>query len=173
MLSRIPLLLTVALAWSPGIAAASEDGRFAARLDEASAVFYGVGRGETLEITEVLKGDPDEPVEAAGVPVGYELLVVANAEVVVFSPADPEYQTARAVLQFLDPEANPILDFEALLGCGEGSSGCGGEGSGCDSATSGCEGSGCATGGRIPAYPFGRLMMLATALTLLVVRRRD
>ena len=66
-----------------------------------------------------------------------------------------------------------LLDFEALLGCGEGSSGCGGEGSGCDSATSGCEGSGCATGGRIPAYPFGRLMMLATALTLLVVRRRD
>lgn len=59
-----------------------------------------------------------------------------------------------------------LLDFETLLGCG-------GDSGGCDDLSAGCEDSGCATGGRLPGVPFGRLMMLLTALTLLVVRRRS
>ena len=59
------------------------------------------------------------------------------------------------------------LDFETLLGCDAESEG------GCDDLSAGCEDTGCTTsGGRIRAFPFGRLMMLLTALTLLVVRRR-
>jgi hypothetical protein len=60
------------------------------------------------------------------------------------------------------------LDFETLLGC-NAEDGAGG----CDDLSAGCEDTGCTTtGGRIRAFPFGRLMMLMTALSLLLVRRR-
>ncbi len=64
-------------------------------------------------------------------------------------------------------DLDDLLDIEAILGCS------GDEGAGCEDLAEGCESSGCATGGRIPAFPFGRLMMFVTALTLLAVRRRS
>lgn len=60
------------------------------------------------------------------------------------------------------------LDFETLLGCNE-------EGAtSCEDPAAGCEDTGCTTsGGRLRAFPFGRMMMLLTAMSLLIVRRRS